>query len=186
MDPKIYLRSRILPKRHALPSALRERWSVRIVEVLLRHFGPTPKGPLGVFWPTAVEPNLSPLLQRWLHNGVRLVLPVQNEERRWQWRQLLHLPKAATPHNLPAQSLGAEQKPKTAIVPGLAFDSAGRRLGHGGGTYDRLLAERIDHALGCIFPFQLVAHVPTDRWDVRVNGIVTPTRLVWTQPLRHA
>ena len=63
------------------------------------------------------------------------------------------------------------------IVPGLAYDAAGRRLGHGGGHYDRLLADGGDAGgalrIGIGFGFQLLPQVPVDERDVCVDWIVT-------------
>ncbi len=62
------------------------------------------------------------------------------------------------------------------VTPGLAFDHNGGRLGHGLGYYDRLLAGmalqkafKVGLALEC----QLVAHIPMNAWDVRLDAVVT-------------
>lgn len=59
------------------------------------------------------------------------------------------------------------------VVPGMAFDSEGNRLGRGKGYYDRMLA-RLKHAykLGLCFPFQLVDHVPTEETDIRMDEVI--------------
>lgn len=66
------------------------------------------------------------------------------------------------------------------IVPGIAFDRSGNRLGQGAGYYDRLLspvANRIP-IIGLAFELQLVERVPTGDHDVRVNWIVTEKRAI--------
>lgn len=62
------------------------------------------------------------------------------------------------------------------LAPGLAFDRAGRRLGQGGGDYDRLLAAvRGDCAtFGWCHAFQLVGSVPTEPHDRAVGTVITP------------
>ena len=62
------------------------------------------------------------------------------------------------------------------LVPGIAFDLAGRRLGRGKGFYDRLLAEVRGHKCGVAFDEQIVAEVPEEPHDVRVDSILTPSR----------
>lgn len=64
------------------------------------------------------------------------------------------------------------------VVPGLAFDSAGRRLGRGGGFYDRLLAELPGGipTVGVCFDQQVVDRVPVDTWDCQVDQVLTPTQ----------
>jgi 5-formyltetrahydrofolate cyclo-ligase len=61
------------------------------------------------------------------------------------------------------------------FVPGVAFDFTGRRLGRGKGFYDRLLAEVPGHKCGVAFDLQIVAAVPEEPHDIRVNSILTPT-----------
>jgi len=62
------------------------------------------------------------------------------------------------------------------LVPGLAFDLTGRRLGRGKGFYDRLLAQVRGHKCGVCFDAQVVSAVPEELHDVRLNSILTPTR----------
>jgi len=69
------------------------------------------------------------------------------------------------------------------LVPGLAFDAAGGRLGHGGGYYDgaaRALRERGTAALlvGFGYDFQVVERCPTDELDVPVDVVVTERRVL--------
>ena len=62
------------------------------------------------------------------------------------------------------------------LVPGVAFDLAGRRLGRGRGFYDRLLAEVRGTKCGVAFDQQIAAEVPIDPHDIILDCIVTPTR----------
>lgn len=59
------------------------------------------------------------------------------------------------------------------VVPGLAFDGQGGRLGYGGGYYDRALAGSRAPRLGFGFARQVVDQVPREDHDLRVDGIVT-------------
>ena len=60
-----------------------------------------------------------------------------------------------------------------AIIPGVAFDVHGNRLGRGKGYYDRLLP-RLPHIykIGICFPFQLLEEVPTEALDVRMDEVL--------------
>lgn len=74
---------------------------------------------------------------------------------------------------------GAWVEPQVLIVPLLAFDARGFRLGYGGGFYDRTL-ERLRArgpvlAVGFAFAAQEVAEVPTDATDQRLDAVVTET-----------
>ncbi len=62
------------------------------------------------------------------------------------------------------------------LVPGVAFDLHGRRLGRGKGFYDQLLATVGGPTCGVAFDEQVVGEVPVEPHDARVNCILTPTR----------
>lgn len=60
-----------------------------------------------------------------------------------------------------------------AIVPGMAFDAEGHRLGRGKGYYDRFLS-RVPHLykIGLCFSWQLVDHVPYDEHDIKMDEVI--------------
>lgn len=65
------------------------------------------------------------------------------------------------------------EKIDVAIVPGIAFTKDGRRLGRGGGYYDRLLPLLgCAYKIGICFPFQLLDDIPTDSHDVIMDEVV--------------
>jgi 5-formyltetrahydrofolate cyclo-ligase len=66
------------------------------------------------------------------------------------------------------------------LVPGVAFDMQGRRLGRGKGFYDQLLASVRGTTCGVAFDEQIVEAVPVQPHDVHLNCILTPTR--WIEP----
>jgi 5-formyltetrahydrofolate cyclo-ligase len=66
------------------------------------------------------------------------------------------------------------------LVPGVAFDWNGNRLGRGQGFYDRLLKQVSGLKCGVGYDFQLIGKIPTEPHDTKVNFIVTPTRCVKT------
>jgi 5-formyltetrahydrofolate cyclo-ligase len=66
------------------------------------------------------------------------------------------------------------------LVPGMAFDWNGNRLGRGRGFFDRLLAKSSGLKCGVSHDFQLIGKVPAEPHDAKLNFIVTPTRCVRT------
>lgn len=60
-----------------------------------------------------------------------------------------------------------------ALVPGLAFDTAGHRLGRGGGHYDRMLKHCAGVTIGLAFHFQMLTLVPAEPHDVRMDAVIT-------------
>ncbi len=65
---------------------------------------------------------------------------------------------------------------KLVLVPGVAFDLCGRRLGRGRGFFDRLLAEAGGLKCGIAFDEQIVPAIPVESHDVQMDFILTPTR----------
>ena len=66
------------------------------------------------------------------------------------------------------------------LVPGVAFDLQGRRLGRGKGFYDQMLATVRGTTCGVAFDEQIVDTIPVEPHDVHLNCILTPTR--WIEP----
>jgi 5-formyltetrahydrofolate cyclo-ligase len=66
------------------------------------------------------------------------------------------------------------------LVPGVAFDLQGRRLGRGKGFYDQMLAAVRGTTCGVAFDEQIVESIPVEPHDIHLNCILTPTR--WIEP----
>ena len=82
--------------------------------------------------------------------------------------------------NIPPERVIDPAELELILVPGLAFDTHGNRLGQGGGFYDRLLPHTGSGTItiGIAFDEQVIEQVPADVHDRRVNYILTPTRLI--------
>jgi 5-formyltetrahydrofolate cyclo-ligase len=84
----------------------------------------------------------------------------------WQYLGRNKLPVPLGPAiPLPADAL--------VVVPGVAFDGDGYRLGLGGGHYDRTLAEHDGPSIGLAYSFQVVEQLPREPWDVPVGALAT-------------
>jgi len=59
------------------------------------------------------------------------------------------------------------------IVPGIAFDKKGNRLGYGMGFYDRLLSCKRTFSIGLAYSFQLLENLPYDKYDKRLDAIAS-------------
>jgi 5-formyltetrahydrofolate cyclo-ligase len=84
--------------------------------------------------------------------------------------------------NSTLQSLNsADKETLLMLLPGLAFDLGGNRIGYGAGYYDRYLSKhQKDHFLkvALAYDFQVYDHLEADEFDIRADLILTPTRLI--------
>lgn len=77
---------------------------------------------------------------------------------------------------------GGRLAPDIIVVPGVGFDRQGRRLGYGGGYYDRVLAHPAlarTVVVGLAFALQLVEALPAEAWDRPVHALCTEEGLTW-------
>lgn len=128
------------------------------------------------YWPLPDEVDIRPLIDALVQQGKTVLLPkVQDDEN-------MELRRYTSPSDLREgafhimEPIGAPfvdfDQIDVALVPGVAFDAAGHRLGRGKGYYDRFLhAHPRLHTIGVCFPFQRVAEVPTDEHDVCVKEV---------------
>ena len=107
--------------------------------------------------------------------GVPVIIAKATPLRFREWSPGCRLVEGAFKALIPAE--GAWVEPEVLIVPLLAFDARGYRLGYGGGFYDRTLAGLRARgqvlAVGFAFAAQEVAKVPTDAFDQRLDAVVT-------------
>ncbi|MYR37923.1 5-formyltetrahydrofolate cyclo-ligase [Streptomyces sp. SID4944] len=131
------------------------------------------------------EPGTRALLDALRERGVRVLLPVLLADNDLDWAVY-----GGAEHLLPAgrgllepdgDRLGpaAVVEADTVLLPGLAVDGAGMRLGRGGGSYDRVLARLsaagADPALiVLLYADEVVARVPVEPHDHPVDAVVTP------------
>ena len=141
------------------------------------------------YFPMADEIDPRPLLEDLMGRGCTLALPVVTQRgqplefRAWGVGDPLEDGPHGTVHPL---SRAARVRPAIMLVPLLAFDLQGFRLGYGGGYYDRTLAQLRDQgqviAIGLAFGVQRVVAVPHDHLDQRLdlilteNGPITPEK----------
>jgi 5-formyltetrahydrofolate cyclo-ligase len=138
------------------------------------------------------EPGTAPLIERLCATGVPVMLPIlrQDLDLDWAYHQpgLLRAGRFGLIEPRSARlGVDALQSADLIVCPGVAGSPAGDRLGRGGGSYDRALARSRPSCLRCLLLYdsELLAEVPTEPHDQRVDVIVTPTRTVWTSAGRR-
>ena len=142
----------------------------------------TPGRRLGLYWPIGAEPDL-----RAVADGLSAALPVVEGERLLYrpWQPGAPLAPDACGIPAPPAGAGAALEPEqlaTLLVPALALDGQGIRLGSGGGWYDRLRADpawRAVPALAVLPAACLTPELPRDPWDVPFDGWLDDHGLHW-------
>ena len=183
-ETKAALRRAVLLRRDALPEGERALLGGRIVRAVLDLPTYENAGVVLAYASFGTELQTDGFLRRVLADGKTLLLPrvdrgalglyevrdpaVDLEPGRWGIRE----PK---PDRCSPVEPGSVE---FALVPGVAFDRRGRRLGYGGGFYDRLLAGGLPEGTPLVsgaFEVQILAEVPTDPHDAPVDLVVTET-----------
>ena len=141
---------------------------------------------LGLYWPVGHEPDWRPLLERWPEAlRQRLALPVVRSVGgvgrltygAWHPADPLRADGCGIPAPVAAAPLEAHEL-ALLLVPALAIDQRGIRLGSGGGWYDRLRADpawRQLPALAVLPAACLAPSLPADPWDVPFTGWLDET-----------
>ena len=152
---------------------------------VLAYASPVPGQAVGGFWPMGREIDIRPLLHALAGRGHPVLLPVTPLRgqplifARWRPGDTLIPERFGT-----VRPVGEPGVPDLLLVPLLAWDGQGRRLGYGGGYYDRTLAALPGcRTIGCAYAMQRVDQVPTGPLDVRLDAVATEEGLTWfSQP----
>ena len=136
-------------------------------------------GTVSLYAARAPELPTSQLVQELAARGARLVFPrVSGRELALHFVVAVHQLRPGYRGLLEPSAESAICPPQAVdvfIVPGLRFDRQGRRLGRGGGHYDRLLARARSDALriGLCYAEHVIDELPACDWDVPMHRLVT-------------
>jgi len=135
------------------------------------------------FAPLPDELDVWPMLELALASGTNCALPFFDAEKKSYGAKLLK--NLATDlvtgkFGVREPAAGCEEislnQFDLVLVPGLAFDLSGNRLGRGKGFYDRILSEASGIKCGVCHNFQLLEKIPVEEHDAKVDFIFTPAR----------
>ena len=178
------VRRRILATRDEMPVSEREDRSARIAERVMSLPEVGRASTVMAFWAFGSEPDTAPLIAALHTRGVRVALPKIVEGD-------LQLRAFVPGDAVTMTSFGAGEpvdgevidpsEIDVVVTPAVAFDRSGRRVGYGGGFYDRFLPKtRPDSTrVGIGFDVQLVDDdLPNGHFDLRVDAVVTDAEVV--------
>ncbi|NPA40925.1 MAG: 5-formyltetrahydrofolate cyclo-ligase [Aquificae bacterium] len=181
LGTKEELRRELLKKRKSLISDDRTRKDGAILEHLLSLEELRQADKVLLYCAIQGEPDLTPLMETLINSGKKVVLPrVSGKD--------LELIEVETPSclvkgsfGIPEPSFGKPVSPEEidlAVVPGIAFDLRGYRIGFGKGYYDRLLKRVKAPKVGVAYSFQVVECIPADSWDVPIDILITEKEVI--------
>jgi 5-formyltetrahydrofolate cyclo-ligase len=156
-----------------------------LVDQVLRDCPPPLGAVVAGFWPIGQEIDIRPLLLALHRRGHPIALPVTPRLgnplsfRLWQPGDVLLEERFGT-----FRPIGAEAVPDFLLIPLLAFDRQGRRLGYGGGFYDRTLPGLPGrYRLGCGFAVQQLDEVPAGPEDARLDAVATERGVIFCKDI---
>lgn len=174
MQTKAEFRAHLKARRDALPTASRETWSAAVCGHLDQICQSRRFTRIGAFWPFGSELDLRPAIAahpEWLWFFPRVV---STQPPRLAWGTE---PLEAGPWGLMEPVLSQHFLPpvQLLLVPGLAFDDDGYRLGYGRGFFDALLARLPEtvFTLGVGFEAQMHLPVPVEPHDWAVQALLS-------------
>ena len=150
---------------------------------VLRCLALPPGAVVAGFWPMGDEIDIRPLLDALYRRGHVIALPETPPRgqplvfRAWRPGMTMVAERFGT-----QRPTGEVVTPDVLFVPLLAFDRAGRRLGYGGGFYDRTLPGLPRaRAIGCGYACQELDEVPADAYDARLAAIATEREFIFVE-----
>jgi len=184
-NPKNELRILVRAKVHAITPEQRNRDSSLACALLRQQKIWSDAKSVMFYSPLHDELDFSPLIDEALAAGKTVALPkfveatqsytpfkISHAQRDCAAGRFGIIEPIATCAQFPANRLDL------IMVPGVAFDVTGHRLGRGQGHYDRLLANVVGVKCGVAFDEQLVQRIPAEAHDIRMNCVLTPTQVI--------
>ena len=128
------------------------------------------------YMPYNQEVRTIPMMEQALRDGKRVAVPkVYGDTMKFIYMDDLSQVEEGY-YNIPepiADGPVAEDPTALVLMPGLAFDEKGNRMGYGGGFYDKFLAQEPDHpTVALCYAFQMVDHIPTEEYDIPVDCVL--------------
>ena len=175
-------RLELLERRRAVGFDDRKRYANELTERLLAAVELRAFGTLGFYWPIRGELDLRAIAQRHLAAGGAAALPVvvaKNEPVEfWSWETGSAMQRGFW--NIPVPLERRRVTPDALLIPLVGYDSAGYRLGYGGGFYDRTLASLAPrpYCIGVGYDDAVLETIHPQPHDIPMNIIVTERRVL--------
>jgi 5-formyltetrahydrofolate cyclo-ligase len=179
---KAELRAQVLARRSALPADQRSAAGTLIRDAVLAEPQVQMAGTIAAYYSIGTEPGTHGLVFALWKRGSYVLLPVLRPDGDLDWASyegpdsMVPGPRGLLEPGEPPRGVDAVARADAVLVPALAVDGAGRRLGRGGGSYDRALARvgPLVPLIALVYDDELVEHVPAESHDIPVRATVSP------------
>lgn len=176
---KVEMRELLTQKRRLLTDEQKTEASSRVIERLEQMEWFREAKTVLIYYPIHNEIDLLPLVKKYKHEKT-LLFPVTHRKTidacPYRGNALMKRGKFNIPE---PQTEPYKGKIDLILIPGVAFDRKCNRLGRGGGYYDRFLCkQRHSKLIGVGYDFQIVDEVPTERNDMRLQGVIVPSQAI--------
>ncbi len=172
---KAALRALLRERKRALTEAQIQRASERLAQALFAHPMYRCAKALYAYLSYNQEVRTEAILRRALTDGKRVAVPkVFGDEirfLRFDENTRIALGYKGIPE--PIDGEPAQDRDALVLMPGLAFDRAGHRMGYGGGFYDRFLAKEPHPTIALCYDFQLLSDLPVQAHDIPVDAVLS-------------
>jgi 5-formyltetrahydrofolate cyclo-ligase len=182
------LRRRQVAARTAMPDSIRNESSRLIRDHVLEMPQVTSAGTIAAYYSVGTEPDTRGLIFALWKRGSYVVLPVLLPDGDLDWasyegpESLAPGPRGVLQPVEPVRGIGTVARADLVLVPALAVDVHGRRLGRGGGSYDRALARVGPQVptIALLYDSELLPSVPAEEHDQSVRAVARPEQgITW-------
>ncbi len=175
-NPKEKIRSEILAQRALLALDEKAHIDSKFNDFLIEFITRKKISVLHIYLPMIGEIDFWPTIEYALNQGITVVCPEALKEGNIRNRELLardKIKKGIFGTFFPDNMSTYDGFLDLIIVPGLAFNKKGGRIGYGGGYYDRFLAGREKRAMAFCYGFQIFEDLPLEAHDIRIEMVVS-------------
>ena len=175
MDKK-ELRAFIRQRKRAMTEEEIQEKSQRLMELFCASEAYRKADSIYAYLPYNQEVRTVPMVQQAWADGKKVAVPkIYGEEMKFLW--ITHMSQVDTGYcGIPepiADEPIADDPNALVLMPGMAFDPEGHRIGYGGGFYDRFLEQEPDHpTLALCYDFQMLPHLETEEHDIPVDVVL--------------
>ena len=170
------LRAMIREKKRAMtPEEINSR-SEKLMALFLQSKAYTNANTIYGYLPYNQEVRTVPMLEQALKDGKRVAVPkCYGDEMKFLFMDDLSKVEkgyAGIPEPIADEPV-ADDETALVLMPGMAFDPQGHRIGYGGGFYDKFLAQEPNHpTLALCYDFQVLDHLETEEFDIPVDCVL--------------